>query len=95
MPPTLPPNFLLCAQVDTNICRGTSIDEPCILEEFLNSKDEFTDKEYFWLKQAAPTRFPLTPDIILNISKTFSSLYFFFMLLQFTTILRNVCCYKI
>ncbi len=52
---TLPPNFLPCAQVDTNICRGTSIDEPCMFEESSNSKDELTDKEYFWLTLKLPT----------------------------------------
>ena len=46
MPSTLPPNFLLCAQVDTNICRGTSIDEACMFEESPNSKDELTDRVF-------------------------------------------------
>ena len=46
-----PPNVLLCAQVDTNICRGTSIDAPCMLEKSPNSKDELTDKEYFLVKK--------------------------------------------
>ena len=36
--PSLPPNFLPFAQVDTNIRRGTSIDEPCRFQACPNSK---------------------------------------------------------
>ena len=69
MPSTLPSNFVSFAQVDIKISIMTSFDEPCMFEESLNSKDEFTNKKEFLVNYPIVHICTKTPAVIKKVCR--------------------------